>query len=190
MALCPNPECSNELSKQTVFRVSGIFHCGKCRVELDEMAMENTSMARRFEHMTVFVSVDGSEFSFPGRNNEECPEGYKPIVIDSLRAHDQFVNRYNAIEGERGRNERAMNHLYFDQRTKERRDNIRARIRGNSKAEALFREVCARQDRKREAKRSQQMNWAPNGSFQVVSRDAGNRQPWNDIETGWKSRKS
>lgn len=182
--------CGNDLTKQSVFRVSGVFHCGKCRVELDDMALENTSMARRFDPITVFQSLDGSEFSFPGRNNEECPQGYKPVVIDSIRAHDQFVRRYNQVEGEKGRNERAMNHLYFDQRTKERRDNIRARIRGNAKAEALFREVCARQDRKREEKRSAQLRWEPNGNFQVMSRDASNRQPWNDVETQWKSRRS
>jgi hypothetical protein len=188
MAQCT--QCKSEINTQSIFLVDGIPHCGSCRAELDEYALESTSMARRFDPITVFQSLDGTQYDFPGRSNAECPAGYKPIIIDSIRAHDQFVRRFNAVEGEKGRNERALNHLYFDQRTKERRDNIRAKIRGNAKAEALFREVCAHQDARRSAKRSAQMRWEPNGNFQVFSRDAGNRQPWNDVESGWKSIKS
>ena len=182
--------CGNELRTQTITVVDGTPKCGVCWRDLDEYALESTSMSRRFDPIVVFESADGKEFSFPGRSNEECPAGYRPVVIDSLRAADAFGRKYNAIEGERGRTERALNHLYFDQRTKERRDSIRARIRGNAKAEALFREVCTRMDAKRDTKRSQQMRWEPNGNFQVFSRDASNRQGWADRETGWKDRRS
>jgi hypothetical protein len=188
MAQCA---CGSEISTQTIYVSDGKPKCGRCRAELDDYAFENTSMAQRFDPVLVFQSVtDDREFSFPGRNTEACPPGYKPIVLDSLRAADQFTKRFNAIEGEKGRTERALNHLYFDQRTKARRDDIRARIRGNPRAESLFRQVTAMMDKKRAAKRDQEMRWQPNGSFQVFSGDASNRQGWADSETDWRTRKS
>jgi hypothetical protein len=146
--------------------------------------------ARAFDPILVWESTsEPGKISMPGRNDEPCPEGYRPKLLATLREADRFINAINRSERDKMLEIRELNRQYFDERQQERRDNIRAKIRGNSRAEALFREVCAYVDAKRERKYSRLRSFDPRCHFQALSFDASNRQGHSDAATGWKERK-
>ena len=147
--------------------------------------------AQRWDPIVVWASnSDPDKYSFPGQADEPVPEGYHRVEITNLRQADQFVSRYNDIERHKVEADRDLNHQVFDEQTRRRRDDIAARIRGNARAEALFRATREYTDRHREEKRSKHRHLDPHFHIQVLSFDAGHRNSYSGPETGWRERKS
>jgi hypothetical protein len=147
--------------------------------------------ARRFDPIVVWQSnSDASKFSFPGQAGEAVPEGYHKIEISDLRQADQFVSRMNAIERARMEQTRDLNYQALDEQTRQRRADTMARIRGNPKAEALFRAAREWADQRREAKRLRHRSLDPHFHINVLSFDSGNRNSYSGPETGWREKKS
>lgn len=149
------------------------------------------TQARRFEKIMIWQSnTDPDHYSFPGRNDEPCPAEYHPIEITNLSEADQIVSRINDVERRKAAQMRDLNYAALDEQTKRRRDDIAAHIRGNSRAEALFRQVREWGDRVRDQKRSKHHSLDPHFHIQVLSFNSGNRNSYSDPETGWKEKKS
>jgi hypothetical protein len=146
--------------------------------------------AQRFDSIVVWASnSDPEKFSFPGQSNEPVPQGYHRVEITNLREADRFVSRMNAIERAKMEAARDLNYQALDERTKRRREDTWARIRGNPKAEALFRAAMDWADRRRDEKRSRHRNLDPHFHVNVLSFDSGNRNSYASARTGWKERK-
>jgi hypothetical protein len=147
--------------------------------------------AQRFDPIVVWASnSDPDKFSFPGQANERCPPEYHRVEITNLREADRFVSRMNAIERAKAEASRDLNYQALDEQTKRRREDTMARIRGNPKAEALFRAAREWADRRREEKRARHRNLDPHFHINVLSFDSGNRNSYSGPETGWRERKS
>jgi hypothetical protein len=149
------------------------------------------SNARRWDPIVVWASnTDSDKYSFPGQANEPCPEGYHRVEITNLAQADRFVGRMNVIERQKMEAMRDLNYAALDEQTRRRRDDTLARIRGNARAEALFRASREWADRRKEAKRAQHARLDPSFHSQVLSFDSGNRNSYSGAETGWRERKS
>ena len=98
------------------------------------------------------------------------------------------MNRINGIERAKSEATRALNYEALDEQTKIRREDTLARIRGNPRAEALFRAARDWADKRRAEKRAKQ-SANPNFHIQVLSYDSGNRPSYSGPETGWRERK-
>lgn len=145
--------------------------------------------ARRFDPIVVWQSDSESDkYSFPGQAEEPVPEGYHRVEITNLREADRLVQRVNAIERAKSIEMRALNYQALDEQVKIRRESTLAHIRGNPRAEALFRAAREWADRRRAEKRSQQ-RMEPNFHINVFSFDSGNRNSYSGPETGWRERK-
>ena len=147
--------------------------------------------ARRWEPIVVWASnSEPDKFSFPGQANEPVPQGYHKIEITNMRQADQFVSRMNAVEQAKMEETRDRNYQVLDEQTRQRRADAMARIRGNPKAEALFRAAREWADRRREEKRARHRNLDPHFHIQVLSFDSGHRNSYSGAETGWREKKS
>ena len=146
--------------------------------------------ARQWDPIVVWASnTEVDKYSFPGQADEPCPDGYHRVEITNLAEADRFVGRMNHIERQKAEEMRDLNYQVFDEQTKRRRDDTLARIRGNSRAEALFRQVREFVDRRREAKRARHRNLDPRFHIDILSFDSGNRKSYSGPETGWRERK-
>jgi hypothetical protein len=149
------------------------------------------SNAQRFLPIVVWQSnSDADKYSFPGQANEHCPEGYHRVEITNLSQADRFVTRMNELEREKAESTRDLSYQALDEQTRRRRADIAARISGNARAEALFRQVREYADRSRERKRARHARLDPRFHIQVLSFDSGNRSSYSGPETGWRERKS
>ena len=147
--------------------------------------------ARRWSPIVVWQSnAESDKYSFPGQANEPCPAGYHRVEITNLAQADRFVGRMNAIERQKMEATRDLNYAALDEQTKRRRDDTLASIRGNARAEALFRQMREWGDRRRDQKRARHARMDPNFHIQVTSFDSGNRGSYSGQETGWRERKS
>lgn len=145
--------------------------------------------ARAFEPIVVWASdTERDKYSFPGEAEEPTPPGYHKLEITNLREADRFVSRVNAIERAKSEETRALNYQALDERIKARRENIAARIRGNPRAEALFRQVREWADRRRDEKRAKHSR-DPRFNINVLSFDSSNRNPYSGPKTGWRDLK-
>lgn len=145
--------------------------------------------AREFEPIVVWASdSDPDKYSFPGQPNEPVAEGYHKVEIANLREADRFVQRINEIERSKSELTRSLNYEALDAAVKRRREDTLARIRGNPRAEALYRTAKEWADKRRAEKRAKH-SMEPNFHIQVLSYDAGNRPSYSGPETGWRERK-
>jgi hypothetical protein len=148
------------------------------------------STARRWDPIIVWASnVEPDKYSFPGQAEESCPDGYHRVEITNLAEADRFVGRMNDIERRKAEELRDLNYQALDEQTRRRRADTLARIAGNPRAEALFRQVKEWRDRRQEAKRARHKNLDPRFHIQVLSFDSGNRNSYSGPETGWRERK-
>jgi hypothetical protein len=96
----------------------------------------------------------------------------------------------NRIERQKMEATRDLNYQALDEQTRRRRADVAARISGNPRAEALFRQVREWTDRQRQAKRAKHSRLDPRFHIQVLSFDSGNRNSYSGPETGWREKKS
>lgn len=144
--------------------------------------------AKAFDPIVVWVADDDpNRISVPGDANEPVQYGYHKVEIASLAEADRWANRMNAIETAKVREDRERERMQWDEITRERRADIRARIGSNPRAQALFKAVQEYVDRKRERRYSKSLDARVH--FQVTSFDASNREGWSGPETGWKTRR-
>jgi hypothetical protein len=144
-----------------------------------------------FSPIVVWESdAEPDKFSFPGQAEEACPPGYHKIEITNLRQADQLVRRVNGVERAAAERARDLNYQALDEQTRRRREDTLARIRGNPRAEALFRAAREYADRRREASRSRRRNLDPRFHIQVLSFDSGHRNSYSGPETGWRETKT
>jgi hypothetical protein len=145
--------------------------------------------AQRFDPIVIWVNNDNpDQVSMPGRADEPVQDGYHAVEITNLSQADRWTRHMNNVALREAVNNRAAQKEYFEAMTKERRDNIRAKIGSNPRAKALFEKVCEYTDAKREKKYSKTLD--PRGHFQVVAYDSSNRQGYADRETGWREKRS
>lgn len=166
--------------------------CGVESTRIDSLPGEyQPRSARRFtDPIVVWVSnTDPNQISMPGRHDEPVQDGYHAVTLDTLQAADKFITKYNSHEREKMMETRELNRQYFDERTKARRDDIRARIGSDARLMAQFRRACEYVDKKREMKNSSLKSFDPKAHFQALAYDASNRQGFADKDTGWKERK-
>src|SRR5262249_24611731 len=96
----------------------------------------------------------------------------------------------NDIERRKMEEIRDLNYQALDEQRRRRRADTAARISGNARAEALFRQVREWSDRRREEKRARHRTLDPRFHIQVLSFDSGNRNSYSGAETRWRERKS
>ena len=143
--------------------------------------------AQRAEPTVVFVSNDDpTKVSVPSHSWEKPDEGYHAVVLKDDWERDKFTRAYTESERRKMEETRELNRLYWEERTKERRDNIRAKIGGDPRANALFKKVCEYIDKKKEAKYSKKLD--PNVHFQTREFDRSNRPTYSSHLTGWRER--
>lgn len=145
--------------------------------------------ASRFDPIVVWVNNENPDIvSVPGRSNEPVQSGYHAVHITDMRMADKMAAHINNISLRDAINQRAMEKEYWNEKTKDRRDSIRARIGGDQRRQALFAKVCEFVDRKRDRRYSKPLD--PKGHFQALSFNSSNRQGYSDRDTGWKERRS
>lgn len=145
--------------------------------------------AQPFTPITIWVSdTNPNQVSWPGNPNEPVQEGYHKVVLTDFNQADKIVRQLDNVKRLETEFDREMNKQYFDERTKERRDNIRAKIGGNARASALHKAVCEYVDKKRDKKYSKPLN--PGSHLQIREFDRSNRMPYAGKETGWRDRHS
>ena len=145
--------------------------------------------AQRFAPIVVWVNNENPDVvSIPGRSDEPVQAGYHAVEIRTIQEADRCTKHMNNVALRDTINQRAAEKQYWDEVTKERRDGIRARIRGNARAQALFAQVCEYVDKKRDRRYSKTLD--PRGHFQALSYDSSNRQGHADEATGWRERKA
>jgi putative FmdB family regulatory protein len=146
--------------------------------------------ALRFNPIVVWINNDNpDQVSIPGRNDEPVQAGYHAVEIRNISEADRMTRHMNNVTLRDAINQRAAEKQYWEDRTRERRDTIRAQIGGgNAKAAALFKAVCEYTDKKHEGKYNKTLD--PRGHFQALSYDSSNRQGHCDESTNWKQRKA
>ena len=145
--------------------------------------------ARRWEPIVVWeADAEPGKFSYPGQSDEPVPEGYHRVELLNLREADLFVKRVNGIERGKAELDRRLNYQAIDEAVQRRRRDTEARIRGNPRAEALYRAARDWADKRRELIRARH-RMEPNFHIQVLSFDSGNRNSYSGPETGWRERK-
>jgi len=144
--------------------------------------------AKRFDPIVIWVSdTDPNKVSFPGRADEAVEEGYHKVEITNLSQADYWTRRISQHEIHEMEGLREAHKQYWDDRQRERRANIRAKIGSNPRMQALFKEAQAFVDKKREGKYSKPLD--PHAHFQVIAYDSSNREGYRDKETGWKEKR-
>lgn len=147
------------------------------------------SNSRRFAPIVLWVNNDNpDQISIPGRADEPVDDGYHAVEVRTIQDADRYTRHMNNVALREAINQRAAEKEYWDDITRERRDNIRARIRHNPRAQALFAQVCEYVDKKRDRRYSKPLD--PRGHFQALSYDSSNRQGYADSETGWRERRA
>lgn len=145
--------------------------------------------ARRFAPIVVWVSNDNPDVvSVPGRPDEPVQTGYHAVELTSIADAERMTRHMDNVALRDAINQRAMEKEFFDERTKERRDAIRARIGNDPRKMALFKAACEYVDRKRDKRYSKTLD--PRGHFQVFAYDQSNRMPYADAESGYRDRRS
>lgn len=144
--------------------------------------------AARFDPIVVWQSTtDQDRYSVPGDSSEACPTGYRPIEIRTLREADKFIHHYNGIERDKEQMKIYAEQQYWDQRTRDRRADIDARVGGNNpKAQALAKQIRAWADKKRDARYGRLYRKDPEARFQVFANDSSNRSAHSSERTGYR----
>ena len=187
------PDCLHDLDASRYFvvrtKTTVEVKCGLCRASLC-LDLTTSLNAQRFEPIVLWVSdTDPDRISVPPRTNLPVDPGYHKIEITNMRQADHWVRKLDRIALRDATDNRAAQKAYFDEVAADRRSSIRAKIRGNAKAEALFAMVTQWIDAKR-ARRYYGNIGNPNTHFQALSFDSSNRMSWADTDTGWKQRKA
>jgi hypothetical protein len=145
--------------------------------------------SRLFEPIVVWKhNTEVDKYSFPGQGDERVPDGYHKVEIHNLRDADRLVREINRIERSKSIDARSLNYQALDEATRIRRRDIDARIRGNPRAEALFRAAREWAD-KRKAKNRAKHSQEPNFHIDILSFDSGNRRSYSGPETQWRETK-
>ncbi len=145
--------------------------------------------AKAFSEIVVWQSLtDPDNYGPPGRNDEPCPPGYRPVTLRTLREADKFIAHYNSIEKDKKQMQIEAEKQYWDARTKQRRDDIRAKMGSNpsAKMQGIAKMIQKWADAKREQRYSRLNRGEVNARFQVFANDAGNRPGYSGPETGYR----
>lgn len=163
--------------------------CASASLRIDSLPGEyRPTNAQRFSPIVIWVNNDNpDQVSFPGRADEPVQAGYHPVEITSIYEADRWTRKINASQVAQTEFHRECQKQYWDDVARQRRDDTRARIGNNPRAQELFRRVQQYVDLKRERKYSKKLD--ARGHFQALSFDASNRQGYSSVETGWKERK-
>lgn len=192
MIICPN--CEEQLLASDYYTVRDsenvVARCGKCGGPFDPMLIYyNGSTAKKFDPIVLHVSNDDpNQVSFPGHAEDAVPDGYHKVEITNLREADQWTSRINSYETQVTEGYRESEKQYWDNVTRERRADIRARIGDNPRAKALFEAVQKFVDAKRERRYAKKLD--ARGHFQVIAFDSSNRMSHCDVTTEWKERRA
>lgn len=149
--------------------------------------------ATRFDPIVLFRDGTTGEIYPATHTSDPTPDKHERIEITNMRQADHYVKHFSAIERtkrvERGENTR----LFFEERTKERREKMDGLIKsGKLTGRALWLAEKAREfaDRKHDKRFSTARSLDSNVHFQALSFNSSNRMPYSSKETGFRDRRS
>jgi len=146
------------------------------------------SNARRFDPVTVFRKPDGT-YALPGRSNDPTPAGMQRVELTSASAVRRFEKEENSrvkhIKEESLEREDRM----FTPFKKQRREALKKKMETFSGLGRQFAEVAMKKSDERPSLSEKACKFDPNFHVQAFSMDAGNRLPFNDVDTGLKDKK-
>lgn len=150
------------------------------------------SNAQRFDPIILHKSATG-EYSFPGHSSDPTPAGFERIEIKNMRQAEHYTREINSIERGKMSDKRELNRLYFEEKTKDRREGIDAEMkrRGLSgRALELAMKARAYADKKHDRRFSSARAFGANFHIQALEFNQSNRMPYAGPETGYKDRRS
>lgn len=144
-----------------------------------------------FPAIVLFKDLSTGEVYPAAHTSESTPHLHERIEIRDMRTADFYIRQINSREREKAVDRREMNRLYFEERTKERRekvDSLLASGKLSNRARWLAEKARAYANAKHEKRFSKPLD--PHAHFQALSFDSSNRMPYSSPETGWKDRKA
>lgn len=146
--------------------------------------------ARRFEPMVVDVHPTTGQISYPADAKDPCPEGYHRRSLETIAQIEQFCSARSQEETTKRREFFRQEKEFWDNRTRERREYVRAEMAKRGYKGKGFDAVTKLIDARRERKYDEQMRREVHFFSDVISFDSSNRNPHSSAETGWKNRKA
>lgn len=143
--------------------------------------------SQRFDPIVLHRDPLSGEYSVPMHSSDPTPHGYEKIEIRTMREADKHIRYMDAREREKAVGNREMNRLYFEERTKERREKVDSLIRAgklSGRAQWLAENARKMADAKHEKRFAKTLN--PNCHFQALSFDSSNRMSYASKETGYR----
>lgn len=180
--------CVNEHIVEKILTIAERTNPGPCpecgRILERRYLSRAEERAQRFEPIVYFESPDG-RFSFPGRSDAKCPEGFETKRVCTFREYEQFSRKVNQIE--RGKIERqveAEQEWLEHQEATNRRD-LRSAMEHMSPAWRAFarRAMEASNNNPNRPKVRD-----PNFYVEVFEHDQSNRESFVDERNGWRRR--
>lgn len=148
--------------------------------------------AKRFDPIVLHKGPNG-EYSFPGNSSDPVPAGYEKIEITNIRQADRYVREIDSKERSKMFDNRENNRLYFEEKTRERRQQVDALLQSgklSNRARMLAEKAREYADKKHDRRFSSTKAFSPNFHIQALSFDVGNRMPYAGPDTSYRDRKS
>lgn len=145
--------------------------------------------AQSFQPLIVDRDVETGQLSYPGSASDPVPTGHVRETLSTISQVDRFCRDRSMEETEKRRLTIRAEREYFDQRTKERREQIRSVIAKRGFSGKLFDMITQRIDARREKRYTDLLNREVHFFSDVFAFNSSNRNPHSDESTGWKSRK-
>ena len=171
--------------------------CSKCGHEIEigqypfcPHGETNTRYAQSFDPIVLHQDPTTGKYSVPMRTDDPVPDGYKNVVVDTLRAADRITREMSHHATEERRSNIDNERKYWDERTSERRAMIKRNLKerlGKNGSE-LFDRICQRIDKRRD-KRYMELNREVVVAPNVFVNDSRNRRPVCNETTDWRERK-
>lgn len=145
--------------------------------------------ARRFDPIIVDRDPATGKISYPGSAHDPIPEGHVRESLETIAQIERFCGARSQEETEKRRDFFRQEKEFWDNRTRERREFVRAEMAKRGFKGKGFDAVTKLIDARRERKYDEQMRKEVHFFSDVIAFDSSNRNPHSSQETGWKNRK-
>lgn len=162
------------------------------------------SDAQRFDPVTVFKKQDGT-YCLPGRSNQPTPEGMQRVELTTTQAVRRFEKEENQRIKDKNSERLEREDRNYSRTKKYKRDILRQQMDGRlpitrrdngqsvhhpfTAAGRKFAEFAMKKSDSRPSLSQQASRFEPNFHVEAFSKDASNRAPHNDVDTGLRDRK-
>lgn len=144
--------------------------------------------AAAFSPIVVFKAKDGT-YRFPGRSNARTPAGCQRVEITNQYQADRLEREVNYYEKQRYEESKyQQSQAGWDAGWNRTRASLRAELeRRRAQFSPAGKQAIEYLINKERAEQSHKFD--PGFHIEVMHHDRSNREPHNDIETGWKDRR-